>query len=160
MSLLWKIGMGAVAIAAAFLLIKMYGGGQYARGKADERSAWQGEMVKAEQGKLAAYQRGVASVMNADKQYINTVREKIVPIRETIIQRSADYAKTPDGASICLPSERVLWLEQTSRLLFPATPTASADSLDDAVHAYAMGEDAGWLNEPSAGGDQSGQRSR
>lgn len=126
MSLWWKLGGVAIGLVAAYFLITMYGSARYKSGKADERTAWTQELVKAEKEKLVAYQAGVASVMNADKQYIETVREKIIPITKTIIERATAYAQTPDGASLCLPTERVSELEAfTSGLFAPATVTSS-----------------------------------
>lgn len=128
MSIWWKLGGVVVGLLAAYFLVTMYGSARYKSGKSDERALWTQELVKAEKGKLEAYQAGVASVMEADKQYIETVRERIVPITKTIVERSTEYAQTPAGASICLSSDRVRGLEALTSELFPAatTPTGSA----------------------------------
>jgi hypothetical protein len=140
MSLLWKLGGVAVALVAAYFLITMYGGARYKAGKADEAAAWQVKVAEAERGKLTAYQAGVASVMGADKQYIETVRERVVPVTERIIERAAEYAQTPDGASICLTADRVRELEAFSTGLF--TPSAAdAVSIVDGLHSDGVGEE-------------------
>lgn len=141
MSLLWKLGGMAVALAAVYFLITMYGGARYKQGKADEASAWTQALVDAERGKLAAYQNGVASVMNADKQYIETVRETVIPVTKTIIERASSYAQTADGAGICLDAERVFGLEQTTGSLF-STPTATpTDGPADGMLAVPVAEE-------------------
>lgn len=122
----------AVALVAAYFLITMYGSARYKQGKADEASAWTQKIVEAEREKLSAYQAGVASVIDADKQYIETVREKIIPVTKTIIERATEYAQTPDGASICLAPDRVSELQAFSRGLF-STTAASASSTDTTV---------------------------
>lgn len=138
MSIWWKLGGVAVALVAAYFLVTMYGGARYKQGKADEASAWTQKIVEAERGKLASYQAGVASVMGADKQYIETVREKIIPVTKTIIERSTDYAATADGASICLPADRVRELEAFSSGLFSST-TPAAGGTDTSVPSNALG---------------------
>lgn len=141
MSLLWKIGGMAVALLAAYLLITMYGGARYKQGKADEAQIWTNITLTAERGKLRAYQDGVASVLGADKQYIETVREKLVPVTKTIIERSADYARTPDGAGICLTTERVLGLEQATSSLFDTPTSSTSGGVDAEMLADALGEE-------------------
>lgn len=141
MSLLWKIGGVAVALVAAYFLITMYGGARYKQGKADEAAAWTDKLIVAERQKLTAYQAGVASVMDADKQYIETVREKVVPVTKTIIERATGYAQTPDGAGICLTAERVLGLEQTTGSLFDAATPTSTSGIADPLLTDAVGEE-------------------
>lgn len=140
MSIWWKLGGMAVALVAAYFLVTMYGSARYKQGKADEAAAWTQLAVKAEKEKLAAYQRGVASVIGADKQYIETIREKLVPVTKTIIERSTEYAQTDDGASLCLPSNRVRELEAFTGGLF-STAATTASSAESAVPADALGEE-------------------
>lgn len=147
MTIWWKLGMGAVALAAAFLLVTMYGGVQYKRGRADEASAWTAKQVLAEKAKLVAYQKGVETILNSDKSYIETVREKLVPFTKTIIERSTDYAKTPDGQLLCLPPERVLWLDQATANLFDPPATTTASGTHDALSTDALGNDARRVDE-------------
>ncbi len=125
MSLLWKIGGIALVAGALFLLVRMYGGQREELGAANEAKIWQQKVIDAEKGKLVAYQAGVASVQAADARYVETVRDRIVPVTRTLIERATAYAATPDGASLCLAADRVQSLEQTGRALFnPATPSA------------------------------------
>lgn len=137
MSLLWKLGGVAIALVAAYFLVTMYGGARYKQGKADEASAWSAKVIEAERDKLAAYQQGVASVQRAEVTYHETIRDRIVPVTRTMIERAAAYAQTPDGASLCLPAERVSWLEQARGTLFPPAASAPASSGAGAVSANA-----------------------
>ena len=138
MNIWWKLGGAAVILAAAFLLVRMYGSGQYKRGKADERIVWSERILVAERRAAKQYQAGVQAVLNADKQYIETIREKVVPITKTIIERSTEYAQTPEGASICLPADRVHELESFTSGLFATTPS---ELLDAVVSANSVGEE-------------------
>lgn len=141
MSLLWKIGGVAVALVAAYFLITMYGGARYKQGKADEASAWTEKLVAAERQKLTAYQAGVASVMGADKQYIETVREKVVPVTRTIVERATGYAQTTDGAALCLPAERVHLLEQSTGSLFDTATSTPTGGVASAMLTDGLGEE-------------------
>lgn len=122
----WKIGGFALVAGLLGLLVWLYGGSKYKAGRADERTEWQAVVAKAEREKLAAYQQGVASVINADARYIETVRTQIVPVTKTIIERSTAYAATPEGAAVCLPADRVSLLTATRGTLFPAPAPAPA----------------------------------
>ena len=122
-----KIGGGLLVLAAFALVVWLHGKAQYRAGKSDgtsnERSLWQDKVVEAEREKLSAYRAGVISVVAADGRYIETVRTKIVPVTERIIERSTAYAATPDGSLICLAPDRVRGLEETIRALDdPAAP--------------------------------------
>lgn len=129
----WKIGglLGGVALLGfvAYLLITGFGRARYNAGKADSDSAWSQKVIQAERSKLAAYQAGVASVDRAEAVYHETVRDRIIPVTKTIIERSTAYAQTPDGQLICLPADRVLALDQARSTLFP--PAASAPAARD-----------------------------
>lgn len=129
----WKIGGGFLILAVIGLAIWLYGGARYKAGRADERTAWQGELVKAERAKLAAYQQGVDSVLAADADYQEIVRTQIVPVTKTIIERSTAYAATPEGAAVCLPADRVSLLVQTRGTLFPAAAAPAAGRSPDPV---------------------------
>lgn len=121
----WKIGGVAVALLAAYFLVTMYGRARYDAGKADEGRAWQAKALDAERGKLAAFKDGLAQRDAASTVYRETIRQ-LPPITNTIIDRTARYASTPDGAVLCLPADRVSGIEQTRSALFPApTPTAA-----------------------------------
>lgn len=117
-------------LAAFGLVVWFYGRAQYRAGKSDgtsaERSLWQDQVVSAEKAKLAGYQQGVASVINSDARYIETIRTKVVPVTERIIERSTAYAATPDGALLCLTPDRVRGLEETLRPLLDPPAPASA----------------------------------
>jgi hypothetical protein len=134
MTLLWKIGGAAVALLAAYFLVTMYGGARYAAGKADEASAWQAKAIEAERGKLAAFQQGLAQRDQASTVYRETIRQ-LPPVTNTIIDRTARYAATPDGNSLCLPADRVLGIEQTRSALFPAAPATPAAGAERALPA-------------------------
>lgn len=160
--MLWKIGGGLLVAGLLGLAIWLYGGARYAAGQSAgtsaERSLWQDKVVQAERDKLAAYQAGVRSVQTADARYVETIREKVVPITKTIVERTTAYAATPDGASICLAPDRVRWLEQTRSALFPPAPAAPAGRTDAAVQGDGPGNEPGRLNvegasraEPRAG---------
>lgn len=120
MTLLWKLGGVAVALLAAYFLVTMYGGARYKQGKADSDFAWGQKVIQAEKDKQVAYERGVASVARAESTYHETVRTQIIPVTKTIIERSTQYAATPEGAAICLSSERVRLLDASRSALFPA----------------------------------------
>lgn len=160
MSLLWKLGIGAVIAGALFLLVRMYGGKQYELGAANDSLVWQAKVLDAEKGKLAAYQAGVASVHVEDARYVETVRDRIIPITRTIVERSTAYASTPDGASQCLPAERVLWLDQTRSSLFPSTAAPDAGGAGDAVRPDTAVEGTGRLNDESASRAEPGSGGR
>lgn len=128
MTLLWKLGGVAVALLAAYFLVTMYGGARYKQGKADSDFLWSQKVIKAEKGKLVAYQAGVASVNRAEGVYHETIRDRIIPVTKTIIERSTEYAQTPAGATVCLSPERVQLLAGTRSALFPA-----ADPLTPAI---------------------------
>src|SRR5690242_16728772 len=102
----WKIGglLGGVALLGfvAYLLITGFGHARYNAGKADSDSAWSQKVIEAEKGKLTAYQAGVASVDRAEAAYHETVRDRIIPVTKTIIERSTAYAQTSEGQSVCL----------------------------------------------------------
>lgn len=133
-SWLWKIGGVAVALIAAYFLVTMYGGARYKQGKADSDFAWGQKVIQAEKEKLTAYQAGVASVNLAETGYHETVREKIIPITKTIIERSTEYARTPEGAAICLSPERVQLLAGARSALFPATDPVTAPGEPHTMH--------------------------
>jgi hypothetical protein len=134
-----KLGGGFLILAVIGLAIWLYGGARYKQGKADEAQAWTQKVVQAERDKLAAYQAGVARGQAAEAGYHETIRERVVPITKTIIERAAAYAQTPDGSSLCLPAERVSWLEQTRSSLFPSAAPAPASSGDSTMLANPEG---------------------
>lgn len=125
-----KIGGGLLVLAVFGLVVWFYGKAQYRAGKSDgasvERSLWQDKVVEAEREKLSAYRAGVISVVAADGRYIETVRTKVVPVVERIIERSTAYAATPDGASVCLTPDRVRGLEEALRPLLEPAPSTAA----------------------------------
>jgi hypothetical protein len=125
MNLWWKLGGVAVMLLAAYFLVTMYGGARYKQGQADSDSAWSAKVIQAEKEKLAAYQAGIASVGVAENTYHETVREKLIPITKTIVERAVEYAQTPEGSSICLPIERVRSLDETRSALFPPASTVT-----------------------------------
>jgi hypothetical protein len=120
MSLLWKIGGIALACAAAFLLVRMYGGAREATGRHEEAAAWQAKVTEAERGRLVAFQQGLARRDQAETVYRETIRQ-LPPITNTIVERTTRYAETPAGAARCLEPDRVLGIEQVRGSLFPAT---------------------------------------
>lgn len=128
-----------MALAAAYFLITMYGSARESKGHSDEAALWSGVVVKAEQDKLKAYQQGVQSVINADVHYTETIREKLVPVTKTIVERATQYAATPDGSSVCLNAERVLGLESSLSTLFPPATAAITGSVEPTVSADAVG---------------------
>lgn len=136
MTIWWKLGLGAVVAAALFLLVTMYGKAQYQRGRADENTAWTKVAIAGEQDKLKEFKSGVAAVMGADTRYIETVREKIIPVTKTIVEKTDAYRQTADGLSICLEPDRVREAEDLTAVLFPASEagdtrsTVPANSLD------------------------------
>lgn len=159
MGLLWKLGGVAIALAAAYFLVTMYGGARYKQGSADSDRAWSQKVIAAEREKLVAYQQGVASVQAADASYIETIRERVVPLTRTIVERTTAYAQTPAGATQCLAPDRVLWLEQARGSLFPPATPAPTDGTADPLHTDSSLPGRGWLNvlgpggaEPGAGG--------
>lgn len=137
MTLGWKIGGGLLLAAVIAGLVWLYGGAQRRAGKAEgqsaERTLWQDKVIEAERGKLIAYQAGVRAVQQADGRYIETVRERVVPLVRTITERTTQYAATPAGAALCLAPDRVRWLEETKRTLFPATAPAATPGAADSV---------------------------
>lgn len=134
-----KIGGGLMVLAVIGLVVWLYGGARYKQGKSDERTAWQAKVVEAERQKLVAYQAGVASVQRADANYIETIREKVVPITKTIIERTAAYAATPEGAAICLLADRVSLLSETRSALFPTSAPSSTSGSTQVVPAERLG---------------------
>jgi hypothetical protein len=128
-----KLGGGFLILAVIGLAIWLYGGARYKQGKADEAQAWTQKVVQAERDKLAAYQAGIARGQAAEVGYHETIRERVVPITKTIIERAAAYAQTTDGSSLCLPAERVSWLEQTRSALLPPSPTPATSSGNSAL---------------------------
>ena len=137
----WKIGglLGGVALLGfvAYLLITGFGHARYNAGKADSDRAWQAKVAQAEGEKLAAYRAGVASVHQAETRYVETVRDRIVPVTNTIIERSTAYAQTPAGGSVCLPVERVHLLDEARSALFPPAASTPADRSGRPVRADA-----------------------
>lgn len=158
--MLWKIGGGLLLLAVAFILIRSYGSSQRKLGAADEAKSWEEKVVAAERGKLVAYQAGVASVQAADNRYVETVRDRIIPITKTIIERTAAYAATPAGAFQCLPAERVLWLEQTRSSLFDPAATTAPDSAEPALPSDPTDEATRRVYEQSGRGAQLGSGGR
>ena len=130
----WKIGGAAIALLAAYFLVTMYGRARYDAGKADEARAQMATVVQAERGKLAAYQQGLAQRDAASTVYRETIRQ-LPPITNTIIDRTARYASTPDGAVLCLPADRVSGIEQTRSALFPAPAATPAPGVAGTVPA-------------------------
>lgn len=110
-----------MVLVAAYLLVTMYGGSKYKQGRADEATAWAKVVAEGEKQKLIAYQDGVASVGRAETVYHETVRDRIIPVTKTLIERVTEYAQTADGAELCLPVERVRLLDETRGALFPDT---------------------------------------
>lgn len=151
MPLGYKIGGGLIVLAALGLLLWLYGGARYDAGKSEgastERTRWQDEVVRAERAKLAAYQAGVASVQRADGRYIETIREKVVPLTRTIVERTTEYAKTPAGVAVCLSPDRVLWLEQTRGSLFTPAASGSAPGVAGTVRPDAPGPEPRRVDE-------------
>lgn len=134
-----KLGGGLFILAAFALVVWFYGKAQYRSGSADSDRLWSEKVIAAERSKLAAYQQGVASVQRSDARYIETIREKIVPITRTIVERGTAYAATPEGASICLAPDRVLWLDQTRSALFPPPAPGPTGGVAATLHPDAPG---------------------
>lgn len=154
----WKIGGGFIILAVIGLAIWLYGGARYKQGKADERGAWQEVVAQAERDKLKAFQAGLARVQEAEVQYHETVRDRIVPVTRTIIERSTAYAQTPEGSELCLAPARVELLAQTRSSLFPAATTPATDSGERPLPPDSPGGIAGWINDQGAGGTEHGAR--
>jgi hypothetical protein len=150
-SILWKIGGGLLLAAALFVLVKLYGGSQYRAGEtagtSTERTLWQAKVLQAEREKLIAYQAGVRSVQQADARYIETVRERVVPLTRTIVERSIAYEQTPAGAALCLAPDRVRWLEETRSALFATPAPAAAGRAGDALPSDGMDDEPGRIAE-------------
>lgn len=154
MTLLWKLGGIALACVAAYFLITMYGGARYKQGMSDSDRLWSQKVIDAEKQKLAAYQAGVASVGLAENTYHETVRERIIPVTKTIVEKAAEYAQTDSGTSMCLPSERVQLLDQARSTLFPPAAPVTAPSLDSTLPADSAGSEQGRLNVAGTSGTQ------
>lgn len=123
--MLWKIGGVLLALAAAYFVVTMYGGARYDAGKADERTVWQGEVLKAERARLAAFQQGLVQRDRADTVYHETIRT-LPPVVNTIVERSIRYEATPAGAARCLAPDRVQLIAATRSALFPAAASSAA----------------------------------
>ena len=136
-----KIGGGLLVLAVLGLVIWLYGNARYAAGKADERTAWQAKVIDGKNDQLAAYQRGVDSVLAADRGYNETIRERVVPITKTIVERATEYAATPDGSTVCLPADRVLVLDQTTSAFFNPAPAATPGGPDGTLPPDPVGHE-------------------
>jgi hypothetical protein len=134
-----KIGGGLLVLAAFGLVVWMHGKAERSAGASDERAKWEAKVSEAERGRLAAYQAGVASVQVEEARYSNTVREVLVPVTKTIIERTAAYAATPQGAAVCLPADRVQLLTETRSALFPAPAPAAPDGAARPVRPDTVG---------------------
>ena len=149
--MLWKVGGGLLVAGLLGLLLWLYGGAKYRAGKADgtsaERTAWQDKVVQAERDKLTAYRAGVASVQRAEGRYIETVRDRVVPLTRTIIERSTAYAQTPAGAAICLAPDRVSWLDQQRAALFTTAAARAAPVVPDPLRPEPVGEEPRRVDE-------------
>lgn len=139
MSVLWKIGGAVALMVAAYFLVTMYGESRYKAGVYAERVEWGAKLVKAEQDKQAAFERGLAHVQAAETVYHETIRT-LPPITNTIIERSAAYAATPEGSAVCLPAARVGLLAETRDRLFPAPAPAVPGGSAGTVSADAVAD--------------------
>lgn len=128
-----KLGAGLVAIAAIWLGLTLFGNARFHAGELTEAGKWQAKVIDAERGKLAAYQAGLARAGKAETIYRETERV-LQPITTKLIERTREYAATAAGAAVCLPADRVLWLDQARSALFPAPAAAAADRGDGTVH--------------------------
>lgn len=150
MSLLWKIGGIALACAAAFLLVRMYGSAQYKAGKTDgelgERVIWQEKAVEAADARLDGFRQGLAQQQEQETVYQRTI-ERVVPIERTIVERATAYAQTPDGQLVCLPTDSVLRLDTARAALFPTAPAPSPPSPVGTVPAEPEATERRWDNE-------------
>jgi hypothetical protein len=154
MSLLWKLGGVAVALIAAYFLVTMYGSARYRQGKSDSDVAWSQNVIEAEKQKLIAYQDGVNSVHSAEVTYHETIRDRIIPVTKTIVERATEYAQTADGASVCLPVERVRLLDNARSALFPATTAPTTGRIGGTMQPDATGATTGRINDQSPGGTE------
>lgn len=134
-----KIGGGVLMFALAGLVVWMFGNARYDDGASSERAEWQSKVKEADQAKLAAYEAGVARGQLAARTFHETI-ERIQPVTSTIIERTAEYAQTADGAAQCLPVERVRDIEQTRASLFAAASTTDTGRSAGAVQTGHAGE--------------------
>lgn len=151
-SLIWKLGGVALACVAAYFLVTMYGGARYKQGASDSDKAWSAKVIQAQKDSMTAFERGVASVNAAEATYHETVRERIIPITKTIVERTTAYAQTPAGNIMCLPPERVRYLDEARSALFPAPSATPAPSGTKPVSTDTPNTVAGWFNDPRASG--------
>lgn len=136
MSLWLKLGGMAVALAAVWLGLTLFGNSRFRAGELSERVKWGEVVVRAEAGKLEAFKQGLARVRAGETVYRETVRQ-LPGVVTRIIERSNAYAATPAGAAVCLDPERVRQLDQTRSALFAAADPASAAGGAGAVPAGA-----------------------
>lgn len=155
-----KIGglIGGVALLGfvAFLLINGLKASSYKAGQGAERSLWEGKVAEAAQARLAGYQEAIAHQRVAEATYHETVRDRLVPITKTIVERATAYAQTPAGAAMCLDAERVHLLDQTRSALFPAAPTAPAGGGPGGLFALPAHDQPGRLDVLGSDREQSG----
>lgn len=126
--MIWKLLGGGIALAIGAFLIWQYGASREAKGAAKRDAIWQREVSalgvrlarKSARQQVAWANRSIQALED-----FSSNQARIDPIIIRATDKVTIYAKTPDGAALCLPAERVRSIAADRTSLFPAHPAAA-----------------------------------
>lgn len=127
----WKLVIGAVALGAAALCLKMLTGWAYQAGKLDAgiefAEAQRVADKQAAQDRIDDMQRSTDAVVAMASSW-----QRLEPVIVHSSDIVRDYAKTPAGTVRCLAADRVRGIEETAGALgvSPAARAATAGQSD------------------------------